>query len=52
MDYADDVPRRHALKRGLNHKMLNALATYPAPKDKSFDDYVERLNELDCRLAD
>ena len=30
--------------------MLNALAIYPAPKDEEFDAYVERLNELDCRL--
>ena len=30
--------------------MLKALAIFPAPKDESFDAYVERLNELDCRL--
>ena len=42
--------RRHALKRGLNHEMLNALVIFPAPKDVSFDAYVEHLNELDCRL--
>ena len=50
LDYTDDNTRRHALKRGLNHEMLNALAIYPAPKDEEFDAYVERLNELDCRL--
>ena len=50
LDNTDDTTRRHALKRGLNHEMLNALAIYPAPKDEEFDAYVERLNELDCRL--
>ena len=30
--------------------MLSSLAIYPTPKDESFDEYVERLNELDCRL--
>ena len=46
----DDTSRRHALKRGLNHKMINALAIFPAPMDESFDAYVECLNELDCCL--
>ena len=46
----DDTSRRHALKRGLNPEMLSTLAIYPTPKDESFDEYVERLNELDCRL--
>src|SRR6266705_2286504 len=50
LDNTDDTTRRHALKRGLSHEMLNALAIYPAPKDEAFDAYVERLNELDCRL--
>ena len=50
LDNTDDTTQRHDLKRGLNHEMLNALATYPAPKDEQFDAYVERLNELDCRL--
>ena len=50
LETTDDTSRRHALKRGLNHEMLSALAIYPAPKDESFDEYVERLNELDCRL--
>ena len=50
LDNMDDTTRRHALKRGLNHKMLNALAIYPAPKDQEFDTDVERLNELECRL--
>ena len=50
LENTDDTSRRHALKRGLNHEMLNALAIFPAPKNKSFDAYVERLNELDCRL--
>lgn len=43
MGHADHVPRRHPLKRGLSHEMLNALAIYPASKDESFDDYVERF---------
>ena len=46
----DDTSRGHAIKRGLNHEMLSALAIIPAPKDKSFDAYVESLYELDCRL--
>src|SRR6266699_1001545 len=46
----DDTSRRHALKRGLNHEMLSALAIFPTPKEDSFDEYVERLNELDCHL--
>ena len=50
LDNTDDTTRRHALKRGLNHEMHNALAIYPAPKDEEFDAFVERLNELDCRL--
>ena len=50
LETTNDTSRRHALKRGLNHEMLSALAIYPAPKDESFDEYVERLNELDCRL--
>ena len=50
LDNTDDTTRRHALKRGLNHEMLNALAIYPAVKDEEFDAYLERLNKLDCRL--
>ncbi len=50
LETTDDTSRRHALKRGLNHEMLRALAIYPTPKEESFDEYVERLNELDCRL--
>ena len=50
LDNTDDTSRRHALTLGLNHEMLNALAIYPAPKDEEFNAYVERLNELDCRL--
>ena len=50
LDNTDDTTRRHALKRGLNHKMLNTLTIYHAPKDEEFDAYVERLNELDYRL--
>ena len=50
LETTDDTSRHHALKRGLNHEMLKALAIFPAPKDESFDAYVERLNELDCRL--
>ena len=50
LENTDDTSRRHARKRGLNHKMLNALTILPAPKDESFDPYVKRLNELDCRL--
>ena len=45
-----DTSRRHALKRGLNHKMLSPLTIFPAPTDESFDEYIEPLNELDCRL--
>ena len=30
--------------------MLCALAIFPAPKDESFNAYVERLNKLDCRI--
>ena len=40
----DDTSWRHALKRGLNHEMLSARAIFPAPKDVSFDAYVECLN--------
>ena len=50
LDNTDDTTRRHALKNRLNHKMLNALAIYPAPKDEEFDAYVKGLNELDCHL--
>ena len=50
LDNTDDTTRRHALKHGLNHEMLNALAIYPAPKEEEFDAYVERLNQLNCRL--
>ena len=50
LETMDDTSRRHALKRRLNHEMLSALAIHPTPKDESFDKYVERLNELDCRL--
>ena len=50
LDNTDHTTRWHALKGGLNHEMLNALAIYPAPKYEEFDGYVERLNELDCRL--
>ena len=41
LDNTDNTTRRHALKRGLNHEMLNALAIYPTPKDEEFDAYVE-----------
>ena len=51
LETTDDTSRRHALKRGLNHKMLKAFAIFPALKDESFDAFVERLNELDCRLC-
>ena len=51
LETTDDNSRRHALKRGLNHEMLSALDIFPAPKDESFDAYVERLNELDCCLC-
>ena len=50
LENTDDTSRRHVLKRGLNHKMLNALGIFPAPKHENFDMYVKRLNELDCRL--
>ena len=50
LETMDDTSRHHALKRILNHEMLSALTIYPAPKDKSFVEYVERLNELHCRL--
>ena len=50
LETTDDTSWCHALKHGLNHEMLNTLAIYPTPKDESFDEYVERLNELDCRL--
>ena len=30
--------------------MLSALAIYPTLKDESLDEYVEHLNELNCRL--
>ena len=50
LETMDDTSWRHALRRGLNHEMLSALAIFPAPKDESFDAYVEHLNELDCRL--
>lgn len=49
LETSDDVSRRHALKQGLNHEMLNALAIFPAPKDENFDDHVEHLNRLDPR---
>ena len=44
MGHANHVLQRHALERGLNHEMLNALAIYSAPKDESFDGYVERFS--------
>ena len=44
LETTDDTSRRHALRRRLNHEMLSALAIFPAPKDESFDAYVERLN--------
>ena len=50
LETMDDTSRRHALKCGLKHKILSALTIYPTSKDESFDEYVERLNELDCRL--
>ena len=50
LESTDDTSRRHALKRGLNHEMLSALAFYPTPKDESFEEYIEHLNELDCHL--
>jgi hypothetical protein len=50
LDHTDDTSRRHALTRGLSHEMQKALAIIPAPADESFDQYVKRLNELDCRL--
>ena len=48
LETTDDTSWRHALERGLNHEMLSALTIYTAPKDESFDEYVKRLNELDC----
>ena len=51
LETTDDISRHHALKRGLNHEMLKALPIFPAPKEESFDAYVEHLNELDCRLC-
>ena len=48
MGTKDDASARCALKRGLDREMLNAPAIYTAPSD---EDYVERLNELNCRLA-
>ena len=50
LENTDDTSRRHALKRGLNHEMLNALAIFPAPKDETCNAYLKHLNELDCRL--
>ena len=50
LETTDNTSRHHALKWGLNYEMLSALAIFPATKDESFDAYVERLNELDCRL--
>ena len=50
LETTDNTSRRHALMRGLNHEMLSTLAIFPAPKDESFDVYVEHLNEQDCRL--
>ena len=50
LETTDDTSRPHALRRGLNHEMLRALAIFPARKDESFDAYLERHNELDCCL--
>ena len=50
LETMDDTSRQHALKRGLNHEMLSVLVIYPTPKDESFDEYVQRLNELNCHL--
>ena len=50
LDHTDDTSRRHALTRGLSHEMQKALAISPAPTTEGFDQYVKRLNELDCRL--
>ena len=50
LDHTDDTSRRHALTRGLSHEMQKALAISPAPTTEDFDQYVKRLNELDCRL--
>src|SRR6266699_1106960 len=41
LETTDDASRRYALKRGLNHEMLSALAIYPTPEEESFDEYVE-----------
>ena len=50
LETMDDTSRRQALKHRLNYEMLSALAICPAPKDESFDEYIQRLNKLDCRL--
>ena len=38
LETMDDTSPCHALKRGLNHKMLSALTIDPTPKDESFDE--------------
>ena len=50
LDHMDDASRRHALTRGLSNEMQDALAIYPAPEDESLNQYIIRLNALDCRL--
>ena len=37
-------------KARIEPRDAQCLAIYPAHKDEEFDAYVERLNELDCRL--
>ena len=46
----DDTFPHYTLKNGLNYTMLSALAIYTTAKDKSFDKYIECLNELDYCL--
>ena len=50
LDHMDDASRRHALTRGLSNEMQDALAIYPAPENESLNQYIIRLNALDCRL--
>ena len=46
----EDTTGRHTHQRSFNNEIQGAPAVAPAPREETFEEFVDRLNELDCRL--
>ena len=46
----EDTAGRRAHQRILNNEIQGAPAVAPAPREETFEEFVDRLTELDCRL--